>query len=115
MEARGGKAVIRFEDGTARGLLLDQDVEVGFYVAGEDREFHHARARVNRGDLTVVVWSDEVKEPVAVRYGWSNLPAGGLMNARELPAYPFRTDDWPMTPHQSTGSYDVTAPDSLSD
>jgi len=36
-----------------------------------------------------------------------------LMNARELPAYPFRTDDWPMTPHQSTGSYDVNAPDSL--
>jgi sialate O-acetylesterase len=86
---------------------------VGFYVAGKDREFRHARARVNGGDRTVVVWHDDIKEPVAARYGWSNLPAGGLMNARELPAYPFRTDDWPLTPHQSTGSYDVHAPDSL--
>ena len=115
MEVKDGKATIRFEEGTARGLLLDQDVEVGFYVAGKDREFLHARVRINRGDRTAVVWSDEVKEPVAVRYGWSNLPAGGLMNARELPAYPFRTDDWPMTPHQSTGSYNVNAPDSLSE
>ncbi len=115
MEARDGKITIRFKEGTDRGLRLDQDVEVGFYVAGKDKEFHHARARVNNGDRTVIVWNDEIKEPVAVRYGWSNLPAGGLMNARELPAYPFRTDDWPMTPHQSTGSYDVNAPDSLSE
>ncbi|MHC4248976.1 MAG: sialate O-acetylesterase [Planctomycetota bacterium] len=108
MEVKGGRIEIAFEEGTARGLLLDQDVEVGFYIAGEDREFHHARARVDRGKGKLTVWSDEVPEPVAVRYGWSNLPAGGLMNSRELPAYPFRTDTWPMTPHQSTGSYDVT-------
>mgnify|MGYP002636170565 FL=1 len=115
MEVKDGKVAVRFEKDTARGLLLDQDVEVGFYLAGKDREFHHARARVDKGAYSVIVWSDDVAEPVAVRYGWSNLPAGGLMNARELPAYPFRTDDWPMTPHQSTGSYDVNAPDSLSE
>jgi sialate O-acetylesterase len=114
MELKDGKVAVRFEKDTARGLLLDQDVEVGFYLAGKDREFHHARVRVDKGAYSVIVWSDEVAEPVAVRYGWSNLPAGGLMNARELPAYPFRTDEWPMTPHQSTGSYDVNAPDSLS-
>ena len=115
MEVKDGKIAVRFEKDTARGLLLDQDVEVGFYLAGKDREFHHARARVDKGAYSVIVWSDEVTEPVAVRYGWSNLPAGGLMNARELPAYPFRTDEWPMTPHQSTGSYDVNALDSLSE
>jgi sialate O-acetylesterase len=113
MEVKDGKVTVRFEKGTARGLLLDQDVEVGFYISGKDREFHHARVRVDKDDFAVIAWSDEVAEPVALRYGWSNLPAGGLMNARELPAYPFRTDDWPMTPHQSTGSYDVNAPDSL--
>ncbi|MDA9963130.1 sialate O-acetylesterase [Opitutales bacterium] len=115
MEVKDGKVAVRFEKDTARGLLLDQDVEVGFYLAGKDREFHHARARVDKGAYSVIVWSDDVAEPVTVRYGWSNLPAGGLMNARELPAYPFRSDEWPMTPHQSTGSYDVTAPDSLSE
>ena len=55
----------------------------------------------------VQVWSEEVSEPLAVRYGWSNLPLGGLMNGRELPAYPFRSDNWPMVPHQSAGAYEV--------
>ena len=41
--------------------------------------------------MDLVVWSDNVSEPVAVRYGWSNLPAGGLLNDRELPAYALGT------------------------
>ena len=107
MEIEEKKVRVRFIEGTARGLRLDQDEEAGFYIAGADKEFHHARVRVDGGDQSLVVWSDEVPEPIAVRYGWSNLPAGGLMNSRELPAYPFRTDTWPLTPHQSTGSYEV--------
>ena len=101
----GGKMEIGFKEETSRGLRLDQDVEVGFYVAGDDQVFREARARVDGGKGTIIVWHDEIPEPVAVRYAFSNLPMGGLMNARELPAYPFRTDDWPITPHQSTGSY----------
>ncbi|MFT5468311.1 MAG: sialate O-acetylesterase [Verrucomicrobiales bacterium] len=103
-----GKAIITFEEGTNRGLRLDQDVDVGFVLAGEDRVFHHARARVVQpkgAQPHVEVWNDDVPAPVAVRYAFSNLPMGGLMNGRELPAYPFRSDDWPMTPHQSTGAY----------
>jgi sialate O-acetylesterase len=107
MEVEEKKLRVRFVEGTANGLRLDQDEEAGFYIAGADKEFHHARVRVDGGDASLVIWSDEVPEPVAVRYGWSNLPAGGLMNSRELPAYPFRTDTWPLTPHQSTGSYEV--------
>ncbi|MEK6238006.1 MAG: sialate O-acetylesterase [Planctomycetales bacterium] len=107
MEREEDKIRVSFEEGTNRGLVLDQDVEVGFYIAGEDRTFHHARARIDKGKNQLIVWNDDVSEPVAVRYGWSNLPAGGLMNRRELPAYPFRTDAWPLTPHQSTGSYEV--------
>ncbi len=107
MERVSNKIHIRFEEVTDRGLVLDQDVDVGFYIAGEDRTFHHARARVDKGKRELVVWSEDVPNPVAVRYGWSNLPAGGLMNRRELPAYPFRTDTWPLTPHQSTGSYEI--------
>jgi sialate O-acetylesterase len=102
-----GKVVIAFKEGTNRSIRLDQDVDVGFYIAGKDRVFHHARARVDGGKGTVVVWNDDIKEPVAVRYAFSNLPMGGLMNGREIPAYPFRTDNWPITPHQSTGSYEV--------
>jgi len=100
------KFLITFKGGSNRGLRLDQDVEVGFYLAGEDREFHHARARVLK-DNQLEVWSEAVPQPVAVRYAWSNLPMGGLMNGRELPAYPFRSDKWPLVPHQSTGEYQV--------
>lgn len=98
------KVTVSFRAETNRGLRLDQDVEIGFYIAGQDRIFHHARAQIIK-DSQLQVWSDDVPQPVAVRYGWSNLPMGGLMNFRELPAYPFRTDKWPLTPHQSTGSY----------
>ena len=107
-----GKAMITFEEGSNRGLRLDQDVDIGFVLAGDDQVFHHAQARVvtPKGEPPhVVVWSDDVLTPVAVRYAFSNLPMGGLMNGRELPAYPFRSDNWPMTPHQSTGSYIRTA------
>jgi sialate O-acetylesterase len=106
-EVRDGKLVIGFSEQTRRGLRLDQDDEVGFYIAGEDRVFHHARVRVIREENVekLLVWSDDVKQPVAARYAWSNLPVGRLMNHLELPAYPFRTDDWPLTPHQSTGDY----------
>jgi len=103
---KDGKAVITFEEGTNRGLRLDQDDECGFYIAGADREFHHARARIV-SDNKLEVWCEDVPEPVAVRYAWSNLPVGRLMSFRELPAYPFRSDTWPLVPHQSTGAYEL--------
>ena len=106
-QVEDGKVVITFQEGTAKGLRLDKDVVQGFYIAGENREFHHANARV--AGETVVVWHDDIKAPVAVRYAMSNLPHGSLLNGKELPAYPFRTDTWPMTPHQSTGDYDVNS------
>ena len=103
--AGDGKVVVRFEAGTADGLRLDKNQPLGFYVAGEDQVFHVAEARVV--DKTgVEVWCDAVAAPVSVRYAWSNLPLGSLMNGRELPAYPFRSDDWPLQPHRSEGRYE---------
>jgi len=65
----------------------------GFAVAGADRRFVWADARIDGN--TVVVSSRAVADPVAVRYGWANNPAVNLYNAEGLPASPFRTDDWP--------------------
>ena len=47
------------------------------------------------GPNKVEVWSDEVAEPVAVRYAWADNPVCNLYSAEGLPATPFRTDDWP--------------------
>jgi sialate O-acetylesterase len=61
----------------------------GFAIAGVDGHFVWARARVE--GQTVVVWSDEVAAPTAVRYDWGNSPSGNLCNVAGLPALPFRT------------------------
>lgn len=65
----------------------------GFAVAGEDRRFHWAEARID--GASVLVSSPAVSDPVAVRYGWADNPDCSLYNAEGLPASPFRTDDWP--------------------
>ncbi len=66
----------------------------GFVICGADRAWRWAQARVE-GD-TVVVWSPEVPEPVAVRYAWSGNPTCNLYDGAGLPASPFRTDDFPL-------------------
>lgn len=65
----------------------------GFAIAGADRRFVWAEARID-GD-TVLVSSSQVTEPVAVRYAWADNPPCTLYNRDGLPASPFRTDDWP--------------------
>jgi sialate O-acetylesterase len=65
---------------------------VGFSIAGEDKKFVWAEGKID-GD-SVVLWSDAVKKPVAVRYAWANNPECNLYNREALPASPFRTDDW---------------------
>jgi sialate O-acetylesterase len=65
----------------------------GFAIAGTEQEFHWANAEIE--DETVVVWSDSVSDPVAIRYGWADNPDCNLYNKKGLPAPPFKTDDWP--------------------
>jgi sialate O-acetylesterase len=65
----------------------------GFAIAGSDRKFVWAQAEIKGS--TVVVSSDAVAEPVAVRYAWADNPVCNLYNKSGLPASPFRTDDWP--------------------
>ena len=72
----------------------DSDVE-GFAICGADRKWVWAKARIERD--AVVVWSDQVSRPVAVRYAWADNPTCNLYNGAGLPASPFRTDDFPAT------------------
>jgi sialate O-acetylesterase len=108
MNKAGERIVVSFAKEGSEGLRLDRADARGFYIAGEDKEFHPADARVS-GPATVEVWSPDVKEPVAVRYASSNLPLGSLMNGKELPAFPFRTDTWPLRPHGGDSEYRVEA------
>src|SRR5260370_42542909 len=77
-----------------KGLETPGGPVTGFTVAGEDRKFHNAQAEIKDGK--VYVSCEDVKHPVAVRYGWADCPVVNLWNKDGLPASPFRTDDFPM-------------------
>ena len=89
MTVENGKVRLRFEH--AAGLKSRDDEPLSsFTIAGSDGKFVDAQAEIE-GD-SVIVWSDEVKEPKAVRFGWHQEAEPNLTNAAGLPASPFRTD-----------------------
>jgi len=85
----GHKIILRFDD-TGSGLVTnDGEDPQEFAIAGADRKFVWANARIE-GDK-VIVWSDEVKDPKYVRYAWADDPVNpNLYNKEGLPAAPFR-------------------------
>lgn len=92
----GNKATVSFTE-TGSGLISkDKYGYVNcFSIAGADHKFVWAKATIS-GNNTVVVSSDLVKNPVAVRFSWANNPDDlNLYNKEGLPTNPFRTDDWP--------------------
>ncbi|HXM95863.1 MAG TPA: CIA30 family protein [Candidatus Dormibacteraeota bacterium] len=79
---------------TGTGLEARNGPLKGFSMAGNDRKFHWANARIE-GE-SIVVSSPDVILPAAVRYAWAGSPQCNLYNKEGLPASPFRTDDWPI-------------------
>ena len=89
---KDGERVRLLFDHVGGGLIAKEGPELqGFAIAGSDGKFVWAEAQID-GD-TVVVRSDQVADPVAVRYAWADNPACNLYNAEGLPASPFRTDE----------------------
>jgi sialate O-acetylesterase len=64
----------------------------GFAIAGADHRFYWADAVIKGNEI--VVSSPYVENPIAVRYAWADNPACNLYNGDDLPASPFRTDNW---------------------
>ena len=93
MSQADGKIVLQFKN-VGGGLdTFDVRTPLGFTIAGEDQTFVHAQAKItNKSEITV--WSDEVSNPVAVRYAWADNPVCNVQNTEGLPVTPFRTDTW---------------------
>ncbi|HLK30277.1 MAG TPA: sialate O-acetylesterase [Puia sp.] len=94
MKADGNKITISFTH-VGTGLMTKDKYGYikGFEVAGEDKKFHWAKAYIS-GDK-VIVYSDEVANPVEVHYAWADdALEANLFNKEGFPASPFRTDDW---------------------
>ncbi|MEH6406395.1 MAG: sialate O-acetylesterase [Leeuwenhoekiella sp.] len=86
------KMIISFKN-VGSGLIVKGDKLEYFSIAGEDKKFVWAKAKIE-GDK-IIVSSPEVKNPVAVRYGWADNPEGAnLYNKEGFPASAFRTDSW---------------------
>jgi sialate O-acetylesterase len=92
MSIEGSHIVLTFDH--VGGALVARDGDLtGFAIAGPDEKFHWAVARIEGLDQ-VIVYSPEVQNPVAVRFGWANYPVVNLWSKAGLPASPFRTDDF---------------------
>ena len=94
MTIKDGKATLKFAHVGGKLDTFDVREPIGFAIAGEDRKFVNAKAKITGKD-TIEVWSEEVKAPVAVRYAWANNPICNVQSSEGLQMTPFRTDEWP--------------------
>lgn len=92
MEVKDGKAILSFNHAD-EGFSRESGIN-GFEMAGGDRIFYPASAKVDLSNKKVIVSCDKVTDPVAVRYCFKNFLIGNLYNTRELPVVPFRTDNY---------------------
>ncbi len=95
MSVDGNTVTLTFDHVATHLYAFDVPEVKGFAIAGADKKFVWAKAEIVGKDK-VKVWSDEIREPVAVRYGWADNPVVNLYDRNSLPVTPFRTDDWPV-------------------
>ena len=89
----GNKAMVLFEVGKLGVGPTNTDLS-GFELAGEDRIFYPAVARVDKDCKSITVTSPHVAKPIAVRYGIKNWSEASLFNSFGIPVSPFRSDSW---------------------
>jgi len=95
IEIKENKIVVDF-DYSEYGFIFFNGKINGFEIAGKDKVFYPATVNVMYGENVskLTVYSEKVKEPIAVRYGWKNYLKGNLYNIEGLPASSFRSDNW---------------------
>lgn len=93
MKVEGNKIRLSF-DHVGSGLMAKDKYGYlkSFTIAGADKKFVWAQAMIDGNDI--IVWSDVIKNPTAVRYAWADNPdEANFYNKEGLPASPFRTDE----------------------
>ncbi len=94
MEKVGNGIVVKFSNRGKVWRPFDVKEPIGFTIAGADKKFHNANAKI-LDDGRVQVSSASVADPVSVRYAWAQNPICNMFADNGLPLTPFRTDDWP--------------------
>ena len=99
VQRNGSRMLLTFDTSENEALLI-KGVPCGLVICGTDGRYVEAQAKVvNR--ISLEVWSDEVAEPMAVRYAWSQRAICRLYSASGLPLGPFRTDTVPTGTNQN--------------
>ena len=91
-KSKGNKIILEFEN-VGSGLVAIGGELKEFAIAGADKKFVWAKAIIKKNKI--IVFNESIKDPVAVRYAWADNPdKANLYNKENLPASPFRTDNW---------------------
>jgi sialate O-acetylesterase len=93
MQIENDKIILSFSNFGSQLQFKGEGTHANFAIAGEDNKFVWAEAKIENGKI--IVWNATITNPVAVRYAWADNPEGKkLFNTEDLPASPFRTDNW---------------------
>ena len=93
MEKKGTKVYIDFNN-AERGISPMWTALKGFEIAGEDKVFYPANAEIETSTARLLVWSEKVPNPIAVRYAYKNFAEASVFGLSGIPVAPFRTDNW---------------------
>ena len=100
MEVNKGKAVLFFDNASNGFMTKGNSKATEFYIAGEDKNFLPADVKIEKD--RIVVSHKQIKNPVAVRFGFSNMAMSNLLSKEGLPVCPFRTDNWEVDTSKET-------------
>ena len=92
MEINKSKAILFFDNASNGFITTGNNKATEFYIAGEDKTFLPADVKIEKD--RIIVSNKQIKEPVAVRFGFSNTAMSNLFSKEGLPVCPFRTDNW---------------------
>lgn len=93
MKIDGNKVILSFDTFGSDMQFKGNGTHTNFAIAGADKKFVWANATIENGKI--IIHSNEITNPVAVRYAWADNPEGEkLYNLQGIPASPFRTDSW---------------------
>jgi sialate O-acetylesterase len=92
LEINKDKAILLFDNAPNGFIIKGGDKATEFYIAGDDKNFLPADVKLEKD--RIIVFNKQIKNPVAVRFGFSNTAMPNLFSKEGLPVAPFRTDNW---------------------
>ncbi len=92
-KVKGNSLIVSFNN-AAGGLQVKGNVIKGFYISGFTENWQPADAKLDKGKI--ILSNKDIKDPLNIRYGFSNTSIGTVFSAEGLPLIPFRTDSWPV-------------------